>query len=145
MTTEKKMVNRSVAIGLVGLSIVLIVALGGVVVYYTMFKISGNEPKLINVGVGAVDLGSSIGQPKLHISGYIVNAGSSNAYNSKVHVIAYFISGAKAIDYLYDLQGGIIHGYEYVHFEADIEYSSGGTGGVSAGTATLTPVWTTSP
>lgn len=148
---------KNVSIGLGALSIALIVILVLVFFSPSMFNVGAfntnnreveslKQPNLVNVGIGAADLGSQPPyEPVLHVSGWVVNTGTDTAYNTKLHIVAYFISGAKAIDTQVPIGTGVIHGSDSVHIDLNVTYSSSGTGGVVAQTATITPVWTDSP
>lgn len=66
-----------------------------------------NAPYLANVGVGAAD-NREYDTYYLHVYGSVTNFGRNTAYNSNLHVIAYYINGTVAIDtyvYLSEIPG----------------------------------------
>ena len=144
--SEKKSVGRNIAISLGVVVIALVVILAMIFTQPSLFGLSlrttENEkpPLLVNVGLGAVDMPTS---RELHVSGYVVNTGSKPAYNTRLHVVAYFATGAKAIDIEIDLGNGIISANAFVKVDEYISYS-GGTS-VAASSAELTPLWSNSP
>ena len=100
-------------------------------------------PYLANVGLGAFDEGTRTPfSPSLRISGYVCNVGIDAAYNAKLHVVAYFVSGATAIDTEIPIWNGIISGGASAQINLNITYSK-----VNATLASwkMTPQWTSTP
>jgi len=196
------MSEKKIAVGLGALSIVLVIALAGVVAYFSMFsnslinskeseinelvttksnlnsqvfdlqvastdlhsQISDLEaanghlndqikdlnaqienlkaPCLVNVGLGAADEGTRPPfAPNLHVTGYVCNVGTNAAYNAKLHIVAYFASGATAIDTYLPLGNGIISGGTPVQVDLNVTYTRAGT----LASWKMTPQWTNSP
>jgi hypothetical protein len=135
--SEKKKRN-SATIGLGVLCVVLAVLLILMTLDYIPTIHGTNNAYLINVSLGAADEGNGV----LHIQGYIVNGGGSTAYNTQLHVVAYYVSGAKAIDTLVTIGSGTIVSRNSVQIDTTVNYSNSGVG-IAAATATLTPEWTT--
>jgi hypothetical protein len=141
--SEKKNKN-DVAIGLaIGLGVLCVVL--AVLLIFMAFDyiptINGtqNNAYLVNVGLGASDEGNGV----MHIQGYVVNTGSSTAYHAQLHVVAYYVSGAKAIDTYVTIGSGIIASRDAVQIDTTVSYSNSGVG-IAAATATLTPEWANS-
>ena len=105
---------------------------------------SAQAPNLVNVGLGGADLSQ---QPpytqSLRVTGYVVNTGNSAAYNAKLHVVAYFAAGAKAIDTEVTIGNGIISGKTSVQIDVDVPYS--GSYSIAASSALMTPEWSATP
>lgn len=140
MTTQKKPQN-SVAIGL-GVVCVVLAVLLILMAFDTIPTIYGTKtaPYLVNVGLGAADEGNG----NLQITGYVVNAGGSTAFNTQLHVVAYYTSGAKAIDTYVTIGSGTMDSKASVNIDTTVPYTSSGVG-IAAATATITPTWTNSP
>lgn len=134
---EEKKRNR-VPISLGVLCIVLAVLLILMTLDYIPTLSGSGGPYLINVSLGASDEGNGV----MRIQGFVVNGGGSTANNAKLHVVAYYVSGAKAIDTMVQLGSGTIAGRESVRVDTTVNYSSSGGIGVAAATATLAPEYT---
>jgi hypothetical protein len=155
--SEKKVVSRNIALGLGILCIILAVTTFAAAFDVIPIPTSkdteiGNlkMPNLVNVGLGAADEGAQppYDNPVLRIRGYVVNTGTDTAYNAKLHVIAYFVSGAKAIDTSVTIGNGVIRGQDSVRIDTTVPYASSNStvyGLIAAASATLTPEWTDSP
>lgn len=142
--TEKKKIN-STAIGLGVVCIVLVVVLILMAYDYipTMKVTPSSTPStayLMNVGLGGTDEGNG----NFLITGYVVNAGASTAYNTQLHVVAYYASGAEAIDTSVTLGSGTIDSKGVVQVDTTVPYTNTGVA-IIASTATITPTWSNSP
>ena len=137
---EKKHRNFA-AIGLGAVSIVLAIVLVLMTFGYipTMQGIE-SDASLINVALGASD---DPVHSVLKIQGYVVNGGSSSAYKSLLHVVAYYVSGAKAVDTWITIGNGVVNGKSTVWIDANIPYSPGDR--VASSSAELTPQWSNTP
>lgn len=99
-----------------------------------------NTAYLMNVGLGGADEGNGVFQ----ITGYVVNAGGSTAYSAQLHVVAYYVTGAKAIDTYVAIGSGVIDSKGVVQVDTPVSYTNTGVG-IVASTATITPTWNNSP
>jgi hypothetical protein len=106
---------------------------------------SNRAPKLVNVGLGSRDLGQDapLYTRAVHVEGYVCNIGVETAYKTKLHVIAYYVTGAVALDQYVNIgDGGIIYGGgESTKVDMNIPYS----GDADIGNVILTPEWSPSP
>ena len=155
--SERKVVSSSIAIGLAVLVVVMTVAFLGTLIYSINTPNSSADesaatiatlqaPNVINVGLGARDDGAQPPyEPNLHISGYVVNTGPNTAYNVKLHVVAYYFSGAKAIDTEVTVGNGMIRGLDSVQINMIVPYDINALGQLSAQSATMSPEWTANP
>jgi hypothetical protein len=139
--SEKKVVRRSIAIGLGLLCIILGVTTVMFALNYLPTNSNNRAPKLINVGLGANDLSDEFPyESKIHITGYVVNTGLDPAYTTKLHVVSTLQSGAVAIDDYYEISGGIMSGGEVEPVDMTIPY-----GGSGVTRTTMTPFWANAP
>jgi len=105
---------------------------------------SNRSAKLVNVGLGSRDLGQAAPFIKaVHIEGYVCNIGVQTAYKTRLHVVAYYVTGAVALDQYVNIgNGGIIYGGgESTKVDLDIPYS----GDADIGNVILSPEWSLSP
>ena len=103
---------------------------------------STREAKLVNVGLGARDLGRESTERTLRIEGYICNVGTETAYKTRLHVVADYVTGWNAIDtYINIGSGGVIYGEDSIKVEENISYSAY----ADLGSWTITPVWSATP
>ena len=101
--------------------------------------VNGNRAaRLVNVGLGSRDLGQEV-----HVEGYVCNIGVETAYKTRLHVVAYYVTGAVALDQYVNIgDGGIIYGGgESTRVDLNIPYS----GDADIGNCILTPQWSQSP
>jgi predicted nuclease with TOPRIM domain len=100
------------------------------------------EPHLINYQVGASDHREN-DEYYLEIYGQVFNLGYGLAYNTKIHVVAYYIDGTKAIDTRYDI--GYVAGLDYfgpTYINKWIYYDGPM---IDMNSVTITPEWTNTP
>jgi len=105
---------------------------------------SNRAAKLVNVGLGARDLGQDppIYERSVHAEGYVCNIGIETAYKVKLHVVANYVTGGVALDQHITIgNGGIIYGGESVRVDMVIPYA----GDTDIGNIVLTPEWSASP
>ena len=105
---------------------------------------SNRASKLVNVGLGARDLGQDppLYERSVRVEGYVCNIGVETAYKTKLHVIAHYVTGGVALDqYITIGDGGIIYGGESARIYLDIPYA----GDTDIGNCILTPEWSISP
>jgi len=124
--------------------ICIILALVIVLMFFNVIPISSStrEAKLINVGLGARDLGRETAERTLRIEGYVCNVGTETAYKTRIHVVADYVTGGNAIDSYINIGiGGVIYGEDSVSVESDISYSAY----ADLGSWTITPVWSGTP
>ena len=99
-----------------------------------------NTAYLMNVGLGGTDDGNGVFQ----ITGYVVNAGGSTAYTADLHVVAYYVTGTKAIDTYVTIGSGTIDSKGVVQVNTPVSYTYTGSS-IVVSTATITPTWNNSP
>ena len=105
---------------------------------------SNRAAKLVNVGLGARDLGQDppLYERSVRVDGYVCNIGIETAYKTKLHVVAHYVTGGVALDqYITIGDGGIIYGGESARTYLDIPYA----GDTDIGNIILTPEWSDSP
>ena len=105
---------------------------------------SNRAAKLVNVGLGARDLGQDPPEyvRSVRVDGYVCNVGIETAYKTKLHVVANYVTGGVALDqYITIGDGGIIYGGESARIFLDIPYA----GDTDIGNIILTPEWNDSP
>jgi hypothetical protein len=105
------------------------------------FNSAVTAPKLVTVDVQTEDNWFILPyQPPstFLISGYVANAGIDTAYNVKIHLVAYYIDDAIAIDDYVTLAA--VNGGSWTTFSSTFVYN----GGPIAHWA-ITPEWTTTP
>jgi len=106
---------------------------------------SNREARLVNVGLGARDLGQEppYDVQALRIEGYVCNVGVETAYKSQLHVVSTYVTGGIALDtYINIGNGGTIYGGDSIKINVDIPYS----GNTALGTTSiLTPTCSQTP
>lgn len=105
---------------------------------------SNRAAKLVNVGLGSRDLGQSppYDVKAVYVEGYVCNVGLQTAYKSKLHVVAYYVTGGVALDQYVTLgASGMIYGGESTKIELNIPYA----GNEDIGNCVLTPECSQSP
>lgn len=106
---------------------------------------SNREARLVNVGLGARDLGQEppYDVQALRIEGYVCNVGVETAYKSQLHVVSTYVTGGVALDtYINIGDGGTIYGGGHsIKITVDIPYS----GNTALGSSTLTPTCSQTP
>lgn len=105
---------------------------------------SNRAAKLVNVGLGARDLGQDPPEyvRSVRVEGYVCNIGIETAYKTKLHVVAHYVTGGVALDqYITIGEGGIIYGGESARIYLNIPYA----GDTDIGNVILTPEWNDSP
>ncbi|MCW4015682.1 MAG: hypothetical protein NWF06_04870 [Candidatus Bathyarchaeota archaeon] len=105
---------------------------------------SNREAKLVNVGLGARDMGQTSNDRILRIEGYVCNVGIETAYKTRLHVVSDYAAGGNAIDTYIDIgigNGGVIYGGDSTKVSIDIPYSAD----AALGSWTLTPIWSNTP
>ena len=105
---------------------------------------SNREARLVNVGLGARDLAQDppYNQRAIHVEGYVCNVGIETAYKTKLHVVAYYVTGGTALDqYVTIGDGGLIYGGESTQININIPY----TGSTEIGNCVLTPECSQTP
>lgn len=78
-------------------------------------------PKLIKVDLKAEDIKSLLGEPHLHVYGYVCNVGTYAGLNSTIHVVAFQSGGVLAIDAYIDLAE--IDGESWKSVDSKIHYT----------------------
>jgi hypothetical protein len=129
--------RNNIAIGTGVVSVVLAILV--ILMAFGYIPTMQSNAYLVNVGLGS----SSDGSNSLIIHGYVVNAGTTNAYDTKLHVVAYYVTGAKAIDTYVPIGTGTINGREALLIDTSVPYTSGAN--IAASTATITPQWKNTP
>jgi hypothetical protein len=154
--SARKVAQRHLSIGLglvaVVLSVIVILLVLGVIPQIN------TQAKLVNVGLGGTYYpagkllqGQQLSSNSLQISGWVCNAGSLTAYNSKLHVVVTDLAPNGTPVTLIDTYlkigndyplNGIVDGFESVYVNSVISYPSNIS---DPGTWRITPSWTGSP
>jgi hypothetical protein len=143
---DKKMVEQKTLSIILGV-VIIVLAIVVVLMFANVVPTWNNNraAKLVNVGLGSRDLGQvpPYTNNAVHIEGYVCNIGAETAYKTKLHVVAYYVTGAVALDQYVNIgDGGIIYGGgESTNVNMDIPYS----GDADIGNCILTPEWSQSP
>ena len=105
------------------------------------FNSAVTAPKLVTIDVQTEDNWQALWyEPPSNfvIYGYVANAGTDTAYNAKIHVVAYYIDNAIAIDDYVTLAA--VNGGSWTTFSSTFVYNGG-----PIAHWTATPEWTTTP
>jgi hypothetical protein len=107
---------------------------------------SNRAAKLVNVGMGARDLGQdpTAGSRALRVEGFVCNVGVESAYKCRLHIVAVYATGGNAIDTYIDIgigNSGVIYGSDSAKVSLDISYSAD----AALGSWTMTPIWSATP
>jgi len=147
-----KMVRRSTAITLGIVCVVLIVGLGGAMAYYTkaindknaqydslQAEVSSLQaPEVWKVNLKGDDFYLPSQTSRLHVYGYLFNAGTMTATGVRLHVVLY------SLDYIFNdtyVDAGSIGGRTWTSIDANVTYD--GSVGFTLTGWTITPQWTT--
>jgi len=154
---ERKLVNRNIVIALAVVCLVLVIGLAFAVTNYTSIlsskdsQIATQNSQIANLQSQITNLtapnlvwshfGVTINSGFFMISGFGCNTGTQTAYNVRLNVVAYSVTGTKVIDSYKDL--GSIAGKQLVDVSSfrDIYYG----GGALNLNWTITPSWTATP
>jgi len=141
---DRKISSKKLPITLGVVCIILAIVI--VLMFFNFIPIWGSnkEAKLVNVGLGARDLGrdAQFTERALRIEGYVCNVGIETAYKARLHVVADYVTGGNAIDTYVNIGlGGVIYGEDSSEVEVDIPYSAY----ADLGSWTLTPIWSATP
>jgi hypothetical protein len=110
--SQKKTVSRNIVFVLSAVAMVALIALGASLIIYEQqsnslkdkdaqiadLQNNSGAPKLVSIGLNYTDDRSNANAPFLHITGFVVNVGSSKANNCTVHVNAEQSGNVTALD-----------------------------------------------